>query len=167
MRPLYIRRGFLHTAFLGTSLCTALCLLSCGEPLTQIVLRVDSDIPTTDVGRILVNVRGPSGVLAVDYSTDFGGPGSPDGFPITLGLLLADDAVGEMVSVEVVANEVAGSERVEVSAETNFVIGSSRELVLRLDSVCLEIPCGTGETCSEGVCITNQIDGESLPEFAE
>ena len=150
-------------------LCTLalLALASCGDPLTQIVLRVNSDIPTSEVGPVLITVRGPSGEVGVEYTADFSSPGGPTEFPITLGLVLAEDAVGETVSVEVVADEVDEFDRVEVSARTNFVPGSSRELALLLDTACIEIPCDTGETCRGGVCVTNLIEGESLPEFSE
>ena len=151
------------------ALCTLalLILASCGDPLTQIVLQVNSDIPASEVGPVLITVRGPSGEIGVEYTADFSRPGGPMGFPITLGLVLADDAVGEMVSVEVVAEEVDEFDRVEVSARTNFVPGSSLELALALDTACIEIPCDTGETCRGGVCMTNLVEGESLPQFSE
>ena len=149
------------------SIFAALCLASCGEPLTQIVLQVNSDISMDDIGPVLITVRGPSDEVGVEYTANFARPGGPTGFPITLGLVLAEDAVGEMVSVEVVANEVDGFDTVAASARTNFVPGSTRELSLLLDTACIEIPCGSAETCRGGMCVNNLIDGDTLPVFSE
>lgn len=151
------------------TLVASLCLLSlsCGEPLTQIVLEVNSDIPASDVGPVLITVRGPSGDIGVEYTANFSRAGGPTGFPITLSLVLADDAEGDMVSVVVQADEVDGSDSVQASAETQFVPGSTRTLGMLLDTACIEIPCDAGDTCRGGVCVSNQVDGETLPVFSE
>ncbi|MFK8001265.1 MAG: hypothetical protein AB8H86_16845 [Polyangiales bacterium] len=149
------------------TLLASLCLLSCGQPLTQIVLEVNSDIPEDDVGPILITVRGASGELGVEYTANFAEPNGPSGFPITLSLVLADDAEGDSVSVVVRADRVGGSDSVEASAETQFVPDSTRALGILLDTACIEIPCDAGDTCRGGVCVSNQVDGETLPVFSE
>ena len=161
--PMTMRADPMRTSFL---LLTALCL-SCAQPLTQIVLEVDSDIAEELIGPVLITVRGPSGETNVEYTANFAEPGGVTGFPITLSLVLADDAVGDAVSVVVQADDVDG-QSVQASAETRFVADSTRSLRLRLDLECVNVLCDDGATCGiDGVCMSNEIDGESLPVFSE
>ena len=157
----------MRALFTFFSVVAALCLTACGEPLTQIVLQVNSDISTDEIGPVLITVRGPSDEIGVEYTANFARPGGPTGFPITLGLVLDDDAMGDMISVEVIASQVDGVDTVEASARTNFVPDSTRQLSLLLDTACIEIPCGSEETCQGGVCVDNVINGETLPVFGE
>lgn len=149
-------------------MCAALCMTSCGDPLTQIVLTINSDIEPSDLGQLLITVRGPDTRLGVDYTADFSDPATAPEFPITLGLLLSEDASGDTVLVRVVSNNVNGTEMLEASAETNFVFGSTRDLDLFLNSSCIGIPCDSTQTCGvDGLCTSNQIEGDTLPEHTD
>ena len=148
-------------------LASVALLANCGDPLTQIVLKVNSDIDESLVGPIQIEVIGPSGRVDVQYTADFTAPGGPGEFPITLGLVLADDATEQGVSVNVVADEANGSERIEASARTNFVLDSTRELAVLLDSSCADVACPENETCFSGSCQDDFTPGEELPVFEE
>ncbi len=140
----------------------ALVLASCGADPTEIVLVIDSDLGTTGLPRVDIQVLGPSMLEEVSTTIDFREPGSPPPYPLTLGLVRDPSAPNSSLAVNITGQDDSGRV-VRASARTEFIAEESRALVLRLDAVCFDVPCAEGATCREGVCVDDIVLGDDLP----
>ncbi|MDQ3037596.1 MAG: MopE-related protein, partial [Myxococcota bacterium] len=143
----------------------ALCVSmssSCGTPLTQIVLVVESELSVPiEIDRLEVIVLGPSGERT-RAETDLleGDAPSP---PYTLGITPAGTRLAP-VHIRVVATR-HGNLVVERVVRTEFQWGRSVELVIRLERQCAIVRCVVDATCSGGQCLDPYVASERLPPF--
>lgn len=150
---------------LVTILALSLGLGSCASDVTELVLVIDSDLSVPDeLRQIDLRVLGPGGETAVDTTVAFDLPGAPF-MPLSLSLVLEGSETAP-VRVEVVGTTTDGS-IVERSVVTGFVKDESRALPVRLYQRCLDVTCGTGQTCGDsGVCEDESVDGAFLPQWS-
>lgn len=142
------------------SFVVLLCgVLGCGtEPLTQLMLVVDSDIASgSGLDRVDVQVRMPNGETR---SMDF----AVTRWPVSLALVHRDGPLGPM-NVRVVGTGPEGP--VEALAITEFISGEVRELRVELERACVSEDCGGSPmTCDDGVCVSAVRPGAELPVWS-
>ena len=140
----------------------ALALVGCGD-VTELVVVIESpDLPIPDeLARIDLIVTAPDGSTVVDQSLDFTMPGAPEP-PLTLGLVRKGED-GPVIA-EAIGRTTTGGV-ISRSVSTSFVAGESRRITLPLQRACIDVPCGSDQTCEDGVCIDHRVPGESLPPF--
>ncbi len=145
------------------ALLLALFLASCGSDVTELVIVIESpDLPIPDeLQQIDLIVTGPDGSTVVDTMLDFTLPGAPEP-PLTLGLVQEGEA-GPIVAEAI--GRTAGGQVVTRTMRTNFVDGESRRVTLPLQGACLDMTCSPGMTCDNGICVSDEVFGESLPPF--
>jgi hypothetical protein len=137
-------------------------LVACAEPLTEIVVVVDSDLPVpAGLDAVRVTVEGPSGI-PVETSATLTGAGTAR-LPVTLGVRPRETGSGT-VRVRAVGAR-AGTERVAALARTNFVEGERLLLRMVLEAACVDVRCAADETCSGGACVDARRDPATLPRF--
>ncbi|MBO6934530.1 MAG: hypothetical protein JJ863_06135 [Deltaproteobacteria bacterium] len=130
------------------------------EPLTQVLIAVDTDLNVPDeMDRVLLEVRGPDGVLRVAEGT----LADESDLPATLGLLPGSDPEAE---VSVTAIGLMGDEEVLRRVATfSFVSDEVRVLWLRLHRACVGVSCGASETCAAGRCRPAEVQADELTPY--
>lgn len=163
-------------------LCASLGALGCAQPLTQLILVVDTDIelaqpnpaiPVEDdqLREISLSLFGPCDAegqncapVFQDSAQQYNTPGSA-GLPFSIGLLLDNQdygpyrlAVRARLGGEPAAGEVA------LDAVAEFVPGESRVVLLHVVEDCIDVTCPTGETCGpSGTCRSERLSQDELP----
>lgn len=130
----------------------------CEIPRTEIVARVDSEVPWGTgqaLQSVAISVRrvGPNGPLRSARTTALGTERGRLSLPLSVGLIAADDEVDDPVWIEVLgcpgpngcAPETAS---VAQRAVVRFTRGRTEELSLLLASACVGVPCRSDERCS-------------------
>lgn len=139
----------------------AACLGACADDprtLTQIVVVVSTDLRMPDeLDNVSISVAGALNMPPAQTS-----PSSAQ-MPLTLGLVHGTGPLGPLTVT--VQGSLSGSAVVERSAEVAFKAGKTLELQLSLQRACEEVSglCASGQTCSEGECVTRTMN--TLPEF--
>lgn len=133
---------------------------SCGGKLTEIVLVIDSDIPTpTMLDAVHIVVTGPSMTMPLDTIVPY--TGSP---PLTLSLI-PRTAILQPVTITV-EGERSGTVVVTRKIVTGFDEGVQRVLHVRLARSCVGGVCPTDQTCDErGLCVPTLLMSSSLPAW--
>lgn len=135
---------------------------ACGadsEPLTEIVVVVDSDLEIPgELDAIEIAVSGSEGMPSASAALSGGD------LPRSLGLVHSGGPLGP-VWVEA-RGLLGGALVVQRTAEVEFVRDRTLQLQLMLERACAERaePCPESETCAAGACIPQRI--ERLPVFS-
>ncbi|UJR83192.1 hypothetical protein [Sandaracinus amylolyticus] len=124
-------------------------LVSCGNPLTELVVVITSDV-TGSISSVSIQVTGPDGEL---LDTHVPQEGAPLEWPLTLGLTRSG-APHHPLTIDVRGDATIGSDAVQLQRRvvTGFVPGERRLLEIHLDAAC-DTPC------------VDEIDPEDLPPF--
>ncbi len=133
----------------------------CGsEPLTQLVVAVDTDLMSpSDLDRVELVVTDPEGT-AESRTAVINGAGA---LPITLGIVHRSGPLGPVL---VEARGILGtSVIVERRASVTMIEGRTLLLELHLESLCIGVACGDGETCATGTCRGVAIGADELRDF--
>ena len=141
-----------------------LCVLaSCSEPVTELVVVVDSSLPVGALDSIEIEVDGTAlgadrvlRQVRVDARTEL---------PLVLSVRHRGGALG-IVDIEARGSR-AGVVRVRQRTETSFIRRRSLVVYLSLDASCLGEDCRGSETCRAGQCRTARIDPRDLPEWPD
>jgi len=140
---------------LGLVLCT-----SCSsEPLTQLVVAVDTDLMSpSDLDRVELVVTDPGGVAESRIAVL--GSGS---LPVTLGVVHRGGPFGPVM---VEARGILGSAViVERRASVTMTSGRTLLLELHLESVCIGVACADEATCATGTCRPIAVASSELSDF--
>lgn len=145
----------------GVAVAGLISTPACRQPLTEIVLTVDTDLAVAgELDHVKIDIQGSSadgGSLFVDVAaTD-----APT-FPLSLGLESGGTLGPVDVSVEAWRG---GSAAVGLHVRTAFVRGESRTMPLFLTMSCMGQLCQSDETCSLGSCVPVDRPGTSLPAW--
>jgi hypothetical protein len=142
------------------TLAVALC--ACTQPLTELVVVVDSDIAVpAGIDAIAVFVEGAQGI-PTPSRTSLVGDGAPR-LPVTLGVRPRESG-NTPVRVRAVGF-LGGTTRVEAQVRTNFVEGERLLVRLTLVDRCVGVRCGVEQTCSDGRCVEAYVDPATLERF--
>jgi hypothetical protein len=152
----------------------------CAEPLTQLVLVVDTDIPLASpnpaipvepdqLRELTLSLYGPCEGMDcpeqfVDSAQQYNLPGG-EAPPYTVGLLLESDLLGPF-RIEGAARVGPESSQVEVPLRvvTSFTRGETRVVQLHFLSECVGRTCPAGQSCSAGgTCEPDARAPEELP----
>lgn len=133
--------------------------LGCAQPLTELVVVVDTDYAVPDgLDAVVLEVEGPEAaeppvrVLLAEV-----------GLPITLGLVHRGGPLGPLRVTAV--GERGGVARVRRQARTSFLPHERRELRLLLLRGCEDARCAGDTTCVPGGCAGIDVDPTTLPPF--
>lgn len=149
------------TRLIPTVLVCAAAVIGCAEPITEIIVVVDSDLlvpDELDAVRIVVE----SGRMPpVEVEADLRYPDELH-LPLTYSLVPENDGVGEFTVV--VTGLHAGADVVSRTATVTFVSGES--LILRMDlrRICVGVACAP-DTCVEGECVEPGAHQDWLSEW--
>lgn len=156
MAPRLLAGLVLAAAFAASAGCSE-------DPLTQLVVSVDTDLPSDAFDTIRVEVVSPSGTRS---SATFPIDGSLRRLPATLSLVHAGGAL-DPVSLVVAATR--GPDLVVVRAvRTGFVANQTRTIHVRLLGLCAGVTCDPMvSTCNDdGVCDGIDVPAASLPAWS-
>lgn len=132
----------------------ALLASACHEPITQLVVVIDSDLDEARVARVRVMVEGGEpGMLDVAM-------GSERSFPFSFGIRASG---AQRTRIVASAIDGSGATLVSQSASAAFVAGEARRLVIQLSAACEALPsCGSGMTCRAGACAAEDVPAGDL-----
>lgn len=144
----------------GPLVCAAaLVLVACGDPRTEIFVVVEGDLDVpSELDSVEVEVVAPDGAFETARADVTTGP-----LPRTLGVVWDGGRLDPFVVTA--RGSVGGSVTVEQSARVAFLHEQTVVLRLRLDGSCVGDTCGLDETCSAGVCVSVDVDADSLESF--
>ena len=128
------------------------------EPLTQIVLVVDTDMNVPyDLDKLAITIEGtpPGRTFMIPAN----------GFPLTLGMVPATKDTVTPVTVTIAATVLDAPVLTE-KVHTEFVPDQSRMMRIVLSTACLPVTCDVSETCEAGVCQPIDRPGTSLPAWS-
>lgn len=148
------------------ALCLAvggLLLGSCGQPLTEVLLVVDSDMDVpTELDEIRVDLIGPDGSL----KRSAGRIDDASQLPRTLALVhMEGNALGP-VQVTVTGLQ-SGRNVIQRRASFSFVQGQVRILRMDLLDKCVGVGCSGAETCGETGCRAVDVQESELIPYDE
>lgn len=157
--------------FVRACLTAALCLCvlplsACSEDLTEMILVVDTDMPT---GIDEIAVTATTGEGDTRTATNTIGGLDDARFPITLGLVPGDNKSTSLTVSVIASNNFVSVLRGE--AKTHFVEGHRLVLHLSLLRACIDAgadSCDPGETCRADqsyMCGDSEIDPSTLSEW--
>jgi alpha-tubulin suppressor-like RCC1 family protein len=129
------------------------------QPLSQIILIIDSNLPADQLVSVELTIMGPSSMKKLPLS-----PNPPQTPPWTMGLVPSGDAT-PWVSVSAKASNKDGAEVIEQDANTEFVSGESRLLRILLLTSCMGVVCPDGQVCGANGCGPIEQLGASLPTW--
>ena len=161
-----IRPLLLHYRILRHLLCASVLLLAawniqCSEPLTQVVVVVDTTFSVPDqLDAVDVVVQGPSGVMTHAHGTI----AMVQSLPFTLGLSPAGSVLGPVVVT--VNGQLQGATIVQQVAQFDFVAGESRMLYVLLEPDCVSVACDSSQTCAAGTCRNVVVGPSDLPPWS-
>jgi hypothetical protein len=157
----------------------------CAEPLTQLVLVVDTDIPLASpnpaipvapdqLREISLSLYGPCRDPTscppqfVDSAQQYNLPGS-EAPPFSIGLLLENDDPGRFVFEGVARLGPEGSTAaVPVRIVTEFSPGETRVVTLHFFQACVDQTCPSGRSCGRGgSCVPNERAPGDLPVWTD
>lgn len=130
----------------------------CDQPLTQVLVAVDTDLQIpTELDAVVIDVRGPDGVLrsaegSLNDATDL---------PATLAIVPKGTVNGEVTVTA--RGMLRGSEVVARVATFSFVDEQVRVLWLDLLRSCTSVACASGETCDASGCRPTASSDELVP----
>ena len=141
--------------------------LACEGDLTELMVVVDSDMPTTRLHTVVIEVHGPTGE---DKSARARLTGDrADELPRVLGVVHRGGPFGP---VDVAVNGYGGEDvtRPFVQRRARLDFQPGRTLVLRMDlfAACVGRGCDVDETCvdANGTCAPEEIDSSTLPDWS-
>lgn len=136
-------------------------LAGCGDdPLTQLVLVVDSDLPSEAMDTLRVEVVSPTDQRSTAL---FPIDGVARRLPATLSLVHGGGPLGP---VQIHAAATLGSDViVERFVRTGFTAGQTRTVTLRLVGGCAGRTCDGDQTCGEEGCESPDVSPGSLPPW--
>lgn len=146
---------------LGVALGLPLIFLSaCAQPLTQLVVIVDTDYAVPgELDGVVLTVDGP---VMPEEPVEV--PLASITLPISLGLVHRGGPLGPITVTA--SGALAGAERVRRTARTSFLVGESRVLRIDLARACDGPACvGSETTCVGGSCVGMDVEPASLPVF--
>lgn len=142
--------------------CAALLAVGisgCQQPLTELVVVVDTDYEAPDaLEAVDLVITGPSGsveTVHVELATIT--------LPVSLGVVHRGGPLG-VVGIEALGRS-GDVTRVRSAMLTSFVAGERREVRLGLWRRCEGELCTPNTTCSEGSCGSAEVPGTDLPPF--
>jgi hypothetical protein len=141
------------------ALLAIVLLGGCSQPLTELVVVVDTDHPVPgELDTVVLSVDGPDmpeEPVRVSLTSI--------ALPVTLGLVHRGGALGPVTVTA--SGELGGTERVRRTARTSFVSGESRVLRIDLVRACDGAACTGETTCEVGACIGIDVDPATLPLY--
>ena len=145
-------------------LCAA-AQIGCGEDpaaAKSILVAMSTDVPTPRrFDGLLVKVsRDGVGVLSKEY--DYAGVAAlPDTLPLTEADSLTEEQLRQSIRITI-EGQLHGETTITRSASLTF---ADRAVLLRMPlcNACLDVVCGSGETCKSGACVAETIDAANLP----
>jgi hypothetical protein len=133
--------------------------LGCAQPLTELVVVVDTDYAVpAGLDAVVLEVEGPDAAEAPVRVRP-----AEVGLPITLGLVHRGGLLGPVRVTAV--GERGGVALVRRQARTSFLPHERRELRLLLLRGCEDARCGGDTTCVPGGCAGIDVDPATLPPF--
>ncbi len=148
------RIGATHDRKSTVRLALLLLLVGCTEPVTQLVVGIDTDYAVpAELARLEVyTLKAVDGDAVESMHKTF--ELTPERLPLTLGVVPKPGEEGFEVTVIVEGYGKAGDSkpRVVSLAKTGFVEKKTLYLPIFLGQSCDRVECGTGETCSGGSC---------------
>jgi hypothetical protein len=146
------------------SMAFATVFTGCADPLTEMVVVVDSDLRVPEeVDEIVVQASGSSG-LSQDARAMLVGS-EARGLPVSVALVPANGGAGP-VTVRALARR-AGTTVLAHEVRTSFLAG--RRLLLRIDLLraCIAVAatCDGRERCVAGACVAGDVHPATLPAF--
>ena len=147
---------------LTATMLTALFVVGCERPRTELVVRIDSEVawgPSATVQAITLTVRrgGPAGVLRSQRTTTLGTDDGRLPLPLLVGVLAADKDTETPVWLEALGCSdpngcTPATAVVAQRAVVRFVLRQTVEVPLLLASACVGVVCRSDQRCAEGVC---------------
>ena len=142
-----------------------LCVLaSCSEPVTELVVVVDSSLRAGELDTIEIEVDGTAfgadralRQVRIDARTEL---------PLVLSVRHRGGGPLGIVDIEARGSR-AGVVHVRQRTETSFIRDRSLVVYLSLEASCLGEDCRGNETCRAGNCRTARIDPRELPEWPD
>ncbi|MDB4930182.1 MAG: hypothetical protein JWM10_2666 [Myxococcaceae bacterium] len=149
----------------------------CEQPRTELVVRVDSELPWgagQTVQSVVLTVRrgGATGPLRSARTTALGEGGERRALPLLVGVTAGDDDVETPVWVEALGcgdpnGCTAATARVAQRAVVRFARGATQEVTLLLASACVGVTCAEDQRCTTGgVCEAATRAQEAVRPFA-
>ncbi len=138
--------------------------IGCERPRTELVVRVDSEVPWGAgqmVQSVVLSVRrgGATGPLRSARTTPLGDGGERRSLPLLVGVVAADDDADTPVWIEALGcgspNGCTASDAVVAQrAVVRFARGQTQEITLLLASACLNVSCPGDQRCAvaTGMC---------------
>lgn len=143
------------------ALTFALLAAACVQEPTRVVVVTDADLATpaeVDSIRFVVDARAIGGeVQQREIAVD----GARVRFPLVLAVVHEGGALGP-ITIEAVGLR-RGEAIVTRAARLSFVTGRTVTLALELTRACSARACELEETCLDGVCVSIDVDAETLP----
>ncbi len=140
-----------------------LAAAGCGDPVTQIVVVVDTDLMVPDeVDTIRIATYRASADVVEQF--DFAiYPIDASALPLTVGVLLPPQLQDENgdplpadeldVAIEVTATGASDRNRVSTRVNTTFVDGLSLEVPIFVGQNCRRVTCPLGQSCGMNGCV--------------
>ena len=138
----------------------AMASLGC-QPLSQIILIIDSNLPADQFDYVTLTIKGPSSP-ATDKTLN---PNPPQMPPWTMGLVPSGDATPQVWVTAQASSKDSPDPVVEQRAITEFVKGESRLLRILLLTSCMGVVCPSGQVCGANGCGPIEQIGASLPTW--
>ncbi|MCC7537591.1 MAG: putative metal-binding motif-containing protein, partial [Deltaproteobacteria bacterium] len=154
-------------------LCSALAAACSSDPRTQVIVRIEAD-PGVEarIERLHVvveNLQDPESPVELDRTVGIGEGDGETTLPAHVPLVPRFGDAERRFRVVAEALEGAlpegGSAFARVEAESSYVRGETRVLVLRFEDDCIEVECNQGTTCRNGACRPSRVDPETLPPW--
>jgi len=140
-------------------LVAALAWAGCQQPLTELVVVIDTDYAVPDaLDSVELVITSPDGSVENVLA-----PLDTIPIPVSLGLVHRGGALG-VIGIEAIGRS-GDVTRVRAAMLTSFVTGERREVRLDLRRRCEGELCTATTTCSEGICSSAEVPGIELPLF--
>lgn len=148
------------------ALIVSLCSLGCGEPVTQLVAVIDTDLDTPDpVARLRVRSLRADADVEEELSSELIPIDGATTFPITVAVEPFDAMDVGRVIIEAEAQGQTGLRVVAQRATTEFRVGEQLAVPFDLLDGCRRVNCPPSDTCGPMGCRSQEVDAGSLSPF--
>ncbi|MEZ4336020.1 MAG: hypothetical protein R3B82_05275 [Sandaracinaceae bacterium] len=139
----------------SSGLLLVLGALGCAPAPSQLVVVIDADLPPASLGVLRITVEEVGGVAMAERSTRIGcGEPGCERLPFSFGVAPPGDNPARAVRVRIEgAPDPGAASIVAHTIEVGFERGRVLRVPVHLSSACVDVACGEGGTCVDGVCV--------------